>query len=115
MSKFPYKRWDNITTNIAESFNAWVVKERKHNIDVFIHEHREKLAAKIVACKSDMENWHNGVGPNIEAKLVEAIQKVGGMETTYYGDNRIVVQVLTLRGKIDIPVNLVSRKCSCLA
>ena len=29
MSKFPYKRWDNITTNIAESFNAWVVKESK--------------------------------------------------------------------------------------
>ncbi|XP_028782007.1 uncharacterized protein LOC114738152 [Neltuma alba] len=32
LSKFPYKRWDNITTNLAESFNAWMVRERKHNV-----------------------------------------------------------------------------------
>ncbi|XP_028782694.1 uncharacterized protein LOC114738798 [Neltuma alba] len=31
LSKFPYRRWDNITTNLAESCNAWMVRERKHN------------------------------------------------------------------------------------
>lgn len=115
MSKFPYKRWDNITTNVAESFNAWIVKERKHNIDVFIHEHREKLAGKMVCCKSAMENWHNGVGPNIESKLIEAINKSGGMNATYYGDHRIVVGVVTYNRVIDITVDLISHTCSCLA
>ncbi|XP_028803299.1 uncharacterized protein LOC114758433 [Neltuma alba] len=65
-SKFPYKRWDNITTNLAESFNAWLVGERKHNIAVLIHEHREKLANKMYHSKEAMTNWSNGVGPNIE-------------------------------------------------
>ncbi|XP_028767379.1 uncharacterized protein LOC114725084 [Neltuma alba] len=50
-SKFPYKRWDNITTNLAESFNAWLVGERKHNIAVLIHEHREKLVNKMYHSK----------------------------------------------------------------
>ncbi|XP_028752718.1 uncharacterized protein LOC114712364 [Neltuma alba] len=69
LSKFPFKQWDNITTNVAESFNAWILKERKHNVSVLIHEHMEKLAKKMVANKMAMENWTNGVGPNIESKL----------------------------------------------
>ncbi|XP_028785849.1 uncharacterized protein LOC114741731 [Neltuma alba] len=63
--KFPYKRWDNITTNLAESFNAWLVGERKHNIAVLIHEHREKLANKMYHSKEATRNWTSGVGPNI--------------------------------------------------
>ncbi|XP_054778280.1 uncharacterized protein LOC129286281 [Prosopis cineraria] len=69
--KFRYKRWDNITTNLAESFNAWIVKERKHNVNVLIHEHREKLAKKMVASKVAMGNWKHGVRPNVEAKVME--------------------------------------------
>ncbi|XP_028755409.1 uncharacterized protein LOC114714806 [Neltuma alba] len=32
LSKFPFKRWDNITTNLAESFNAWMLKERRYKL-----------------------------------------------------------------------------------
>ncbi|KAI9108534.1 hypothetical protein K1719_020418 [Acacia pycnantha] len=32
MSGFLFRRWDNITTNLAESFNAWLVKERRDNV-----------------------------------------------------------------------------------
>ncbi|XP_028806046.1 uncharacterized protein LOC114760899 [Neltuma alba] len=38
-SRFPYKRWDNITSNITESFNAWMVNERKHTVPQLIYEH----------------------------------------------------------------------------
>ncbi|XP_028767621.1 uncharacterized protein LOC114725290 [Neltuma alba] len=63
MSKFPFKRWDNITTNIAESFNSWMVKERKHNVAQMIHEHREKVARKMHASYMCMSKWRNCVGP----------------------------------------------------
>ena len=36
LSRFPFKRWDNITTNIAESFNAWMLDERRHNVSALI-------------------------------------------------------------------------------
>ncbi|XP_072062082.1 uncharacterized protein [Arachis hypogaea] len=42
-SQFPHRRWDLITTNIAESFNSWIRKERTHSICALITEHRDNL------------------------------------------------------------------------
>ena len=36
MSKFPKKIWDKMTTNLVESFNAWLRNERHHSIRSFI-------------------------------------------------------------------------------
>ncbi|RVW69317.1 hypothetical protein CK203_062749 [Vitis vinifera] len=43
MSKFPKQRWDKMTTNLAESFNAWLRHERHHSICNFLMEHMAKL------------------------------------------------------------------------
>ncbi|XP_028752925.1 uncharacterized protein LOC114712539 [Neltuma alba] len=115
LSKFPFKRWDNITTNVAESFNAWILKERKHNVSVLIHEHMEKLAKKMVASKMAMENWTNGVGPNIESKLQEKVARAENMHTVYYGDNRVQVDTTSPTGIICVTVDLTAQKCTCLA
>ncbi|XP_028802501.1 uncharacterized protein LOC114757588 [Neltuma alba] len=93
-SKFSFKRWDNITNNLAESFNAWMLKERKHALPVLIQEHQEKLAKKMVASKTGMRSWKNSVGPNIESKLSEQIARGVYMEATYYGDDHISVQTI---------------------
>ena len=45
MSKFAKKRWDKMTTNLVESFNAWLMEERHYTIfnlvmtllDKFVH------------------------------------------------------------------------------
>ncbi|XP_028776827.1 uncharacterized protein LOC114733520 [Neltuma alba] len=108
-SKFPYKRWDNITTNLAESFNAWLVGERKHNIAVLIHEHREKLANKMYHSKEAMTNWSNGVGPNIEEKLMDHVARSERMDVQNYGMNNFRVRW----GNLDVRVNLVLRECTC--
>ena len=56
LSRFGFMRWDSMTSNLAESFNAWILEERKHNVCTFIHEHRDKLAAKMVASKAELAN-----------------------------------------------------------
>ncbi|XP_028787196.1 uncharacterized protein LOC114743169 [Neltuma alba] len=71
LSKFPFKRWDNITTNLTESFNAWILKERRYNVAQLIHEHREKVAKKMYAASMAMSKWKNGVGPNTNATLMK--------------------------------------------
>lgn len=111
LSKFPYRRWDNITTNITESFNSWVVKERKYNIAVFMYEHREKLAKKLHNSKVALEKWTNGIGPNVETKLKENVLRGDTLQVDFYALN--TVRVKTLNG--DVRVNLELRECSCLA
>ncbi|XP_028801487.1 uncharacterized protein LOC114756719 [Neltuma alba] len=108
-SKFSYKRWDNITTNLAESFNAWLVGERKHNIAVLIHEHREKLANKMYHNKEAMRNWTSGVGPNIKEKLMDHVARSERMDVQDYGINNFKVRW----GNLDVRVNLVLRECTC--
>ena len=66
--KFLFKLWDNITTNIAESFNGWMVKERQHMVTQLIHEHREKLAKKMYASFQAMDKWKNGVVRELKAR-----------------------------------------------
>ncbi|XP_054781981.1 uncharacterized protein LOC129289209 [Prosopis cineraria] len=113
--KFGYKRWDNITTNLAESFNAWIVKERKHNVNVLIHEHRDKLAKKMVASKAAMGNWKHGVGPNVEAKVMEQVVRAENLHAQIYRENLISVQTISVNGLIHLNVDLAARTCSCLA
>ncbi|RVW91753.1 hypothetical protein CK203_045927 [Vitis vinifera] len=47
MSKFLKKRWDKMTTNIAESFNAWLREERHQTIYTLLMMHMDKLVAML--------------------------------------------------------------------
>ncbi|XP_054786991.1 uncharacterized protein LOC129293202 [Prosopis cineraria] len=111
LSRFPFRRWDNIVTNLAESFNLWLVKEINHNVCVLIHEHQEKLAKELYASKEAMIEWKNGVGLNVEAKLKENVLMAEVMEAEYYGPNRILVRT----GLTNFSVNLAFRDCTCQA
>ncbi|XP_028785397.1 uncharacterized protein LOC114741311 [Neltuma alba] len=108
-SKFPYKRWDNITPNLAESFNAWLVGERKHNIVVLIHEHRKKLVKKMHNSKQAMRNWTNGVGANIKKKLMDHVARSERIDVQDYGMNNFKVRW----GNLDVRVNLMLREYTC--
>ncbi|XP_054795623.1 uncharacterized protein LOC129301080 [Prosopis cineraria] len=109
LARFPYKRWDNITSNHAESFNAWLVKERKHHICALINEHRAKLARKLYNSKIEMVNWSNGVGPRVEAKWRENVLRAEVMVAEHYSVNMILVKV----GNNDLRLNLTLQECSC--
>ncbi|XP_028772552.1 uncharacterized protein LOC114729679 [Neltuma alba] len=111
LSKFPFKRWDNITTNLAESFNAWMLKERRYNVAQLIHEHREKVAKKMYAASIAMSNWKNSVGPNIDAKLVDNVARSACMLSVPYGGGRVCVH--TAKGAVHVDLGL--GECTCAA
>ncbi|XP_059597199.1 uncharacterized protein LOC132254763 [Vitis vinifera] len=75
MSKFPKQRWDKMTTNLVESFNAWLRIERHHSICNFLLEHMSKLASMLVKHQEESKNWKGCIGPKIEAKVQENITK----------------------------------------
>ena len=70
MSKFPKQRWDKMTTNLAESFNAWLRHERHHLICNFLMEHMAKLGSMFVKHKEQSNNWKWSLGPQIEEKVL---------------------------------------------
>ena len=47
MSKFLKKRWDKMTSNIAESFNAWLRDEHHQTIYTLLLMHMDKLVAML--------------------------------------------------------------------
>ena len=70
MSKFPKKRWNKITTNLVESFNAWLKNEQYHSICSFIIEYMTKLSAMLVKHKVESNVW-KGI---IELKIEENVK-----------------------------------------
>lgn len=111
LSRFPFRRWDNIATNLDESFSVWLAKEINHNICIVIHEHQEKLANKFCASKEEIKEWENGVGPNIEAKLKDNVSMAEIMEVEDEEPSKMVVRM----GSTNFTVDLESRDCSCQA
>ena len=75
MSKFPKKRWDKITTNLAESFNDWLRNEPHHSICSFIIEHMTKLGAMLIKHKAESNAWKGIIGLKIEEKVKINIAK----------------------------------------
>ena len=58
-----------MTTNLVESFNAWLRNERHHSICRFIIEHMTKLGAMLVKHKAESNAWKGIIGPKIEEKV----------------------------------------------
>ena len=75
MSKFPKKRWDKITNDLTESFNAWLKNERHQSIYSFIIEHMTKLGAMLVKHKAESNVWKGIIRPKIEEKVKINIAK----------------------------------------
>ena len=64
-----------MTTNLAESFNAWLQIERHHSICNFLLEHMSKLNSMFVKHKEESNNWKWYIGPKIEDKVLQNIAK----------------------------------------
>ena len=69
MSKFAKKRWDKMTTNLAESFNAWLKEERHYTIFNLVMTHMDKFAHLACDHMGTIENWKALIGPKTEEKL----------------------------------------------
>ncbi|RVW63770.1 hypothetical protein CK203_059629 [Vitis vinifera] len=111
MSKFAKKRWDKMTTNLAESFNAWLKEERHYTIFNLVMTHMDKFAHLACDHMGSTENWKAPIGPKTEEKLLENIIKSGSLPVYPYVGG--VFKVFNM--KVYVDVNLRERTCTCKA
>ncbi|XP_059598679.1 uncharacterized protein LOC132255063 [Vitis vinifera] len=110
MSKFLKKRWDKMTTNIAESFNAWLREERHQTIYTLLMMHMDKLVAMLDTHMRGTDKWKSVVGPKTEENLMSNIMRSAPITVMpYLGET---FKVFT--GEVYLVVDMQQHKCTCL-
>ena len=98
-----------MTTNIVESFNAWLKNERHHSICSFLMEHMIRLGGTLLKHKEESMNWKGSIGPKIEYKVMVNINKGGGFLVSPFMNSRFGVSIR----RTLVIVDLVNRTCIC--
>ena len=80
-----------MTTNLAESFTAWLKNESHHSICTFMMEHIIKLSGMLVKHKEEGKHWKGSIGPKIEENLMKNIIKGEGYEVSPFMNSKFGV------------------------
>ncbi|RVW67746.1 hypothetical protein CK203_065492 [Vitis vinifera] len=110
MSKFLKKRWDKMTTNIAESFNAWLREERHQTIYTLLMMHMDKLVAMLDTHMRGTNKWKSVVGPKTEENLMSNITRSAPITVMPYLGGTFKV----FTGEVYLVVDMQQHKCTCL-
>ncbi|WKA11339.1 hypothetical protein VitviT2T_028847 [Vitis vinifera] len=110
MSKFLKKRWDKMTTNIAESFNAWLREERHQTIYTLLMMHMDKLVAMLDTHMRGTDKWKSVVGPKTEEKLMSNITRSAPITVMPYLGGTFKV----FTREVYLVVDMQQHKCTCL-
>ncbi|KAF7124043.1 hypothetical protein RHSIM_Rhsim12G0084000 [Rhododendron simsii] len=75
-ARFPYQRWDKLYTNIAESFNNWLLKLRDLDIIQFMKGHVTMTTDMLYRHNMEAGKWHPlPIGRNIDKMIKESQEK----------------------------------------
>ena len=107
--KFPKKEWNKMTTNLVESFNAWLRDERHHSICSFLIKHITKLGAMLVKHKAKSNKWKCSIRPKIDHKVKINIIKDEVYTVSPFSESFFGVFVGTSILNVDIK----KRTCLC--
>ncbi|XP_034680770.1 uncharacterized protein LOC117910734 [Vitis riparia] len=110
MLKFLNKRWDIMTTNIAESFNAWLREKRHQTIYTLLLMHMDKLVAMLDTHMRGTQKWKSVVGPKTEEKLMSNIMRSGPISVLPYLGGTFKV----FTGEVYLVVDMNQRTCTCM-
>ncbi|RVW99285.1 hypothetical protein CK203_030629 [Vitis vinifera] len=110
ISKFLKKHWDKMTTNIAESFNAWLREERHQTIYMLLLMHMDKLVAMLDTHMRGTDKWKSVVGPKTEEKLMSNITRSAPITVMPYLGGTFKV----FTGDVYLVVDMQQHKCTCL-
>ena len=100
-----------MTTNLAESFNAWLKNERHHSICTFLMEHMINLGGMLVNHRDESLNWKGAIGPKIEEKVKENISTGECYPINPFMNSMFDVSI----GKAYVIVDMVNKTCTCKA
>ena len=105
------KRWDKMTTNLVESFNASLKNEHHYSICTFMMEHIIKFGGMLVKHKEKSKHWKRSISTKIGEKLMTNITKGEGYAVSPFMNSRFGVSI----GTVFVIVDLINRICTCKA
>ena len=103
-------RWDKMTTNIAEAFNAWLREEHHQTIYTLLLMHMDKLVVMLNTHMRGTEKWKSMVRPKIEDQLMSNIMRYGLISVLPYLGGTFKV----FTGEVYLVVDLNQRTCTCM-
>ncbi|XP_010265359.1 PREDICTED: uncharacterized protein LOC104603111 [Nelumbo nucifera] len=110
-SLFKGRRYDKFTSNLVDSFNAWVLEAREQPIMSLVNIIRLKMTELTFRRQCEAKGYKQPVGPNIEDFLKFNISESINLGYTQCGDDEFEIRY---KGKQEM-MHLTSRSCSCKA
>ncbi|KAF7119961.1 hypothetical protein RHSIM_Rhsim13G0165500 [Rhododendron simsii] len=109
---FRHRRWNKLYTNIAESFNNWILKLRDLDIIQFMKGHVNITSDILFRRKMEVTKWHPlPVGHNVEKKIKEIQLKSQGLTCRQTSPTEFLVYNGDWKSHA---VHLHTGTCSCL-
>lgn len=106
---FRGRRYGEMTSNAAESFNNWILEARHLPITGTVDMIRHKLTVQFSTRRAEAEKWVGKICPVMEERLVKALDEGRTWDVVSANDD-----VIEIRAAVDtFFVNIVRRLCSC--
>ena len=106
---FRGRRYGEMTSNAAESFNNWILEARHLPITGTVDMIRHKLTVQFSTRRAEAEKWVGKICPVMEERLVKALDEGRTWDVVSANDD-----VIEIRAAVDtFFVNIVRRLCFC--
>ncbi|KAH7833222.1 hypothetical protein Vadar_004199 [Vaccinium darrowii] len=105
---FPGKRYGEMWSNLAESFNSWIKEERHLPITQLVDRIRVKIMEQMSSRLEAAGKWNYVVCPKMNAALNQSFQ-----ECKSWTVRRSAVNVFEVQCDPSVSVNIARRTCSC--
>lgn len=108
---FPGERYGNMYSNVAESFNSWILDARNMAFDELVDKIRVQSMEMMAFRKVKSAEWTTHLCPSIELKIKENINSARGIACSI----AIPGDVVEVHSDPKYFVNLNTQDCSCKA
>ncbi|XP_042505561.1 uncharacterized protein LOC122082144 [Macadamia integrifolia] len=108
---FPGNRYDKLTSNYAETYNAWILKQRELPIMQLLNSIRMKQMEMMYKRKQKLIKWKYDVGPKINKILKKRVRKSEGLTVRRSSMSGFEVEGDASTHSVDLSL----RSCSCKA
>ncbi|KAH7842803.1 hypothetical protein Vadar_009403 [Vaccinium darrowii] len=105
---FPGCRYGELYSNVAESFNSWIKKERYLPIRNLVDSIRVKIMDMIVVRREKASEWVGKICPKMEKKFHDSYQESRSWVVMPSGYG-----VFEVHSEPTVTVDLIGRTCSC--
>ncbi|XP_074283214.1 uncharacterized protein LOC141607763 [Silene latifolia] len=100
---------DTITSNLAETFNGWIINARTKHLIYMLEDIRVLLMQRLVKKRQEMEKSNSQICPRIKAKLEK--EKLEAANCEAFPSDDYLFQVTHSLDSLN--VNLEAKTCTC--